>query len=247
MRIAVICAMEEEIAALREQAVVSQREVVGKTVIEHTLWEGQELLLVECGIGKANAAVGAALVADRHHPDLIINSGSAGAFDPALAVGDVVIPTTYIYGDVDATCFGYAWGQMPQMPAVYDIDDSWLKRLRTIAQEQSASLPYHLRFGLALTLDSFMSDGDRVREILKQQPETQVSDMEGLAIVEVGQRYGIPVVAVKAVSDIAGHGAESADSFDANVELAGRHAVHFTEFLIRAARAEHSGSTAAQR
>ncbi|OWR29962.1 5'-methylthioadenosine/S-adenosylhomocysteine nucleosidase [Saccharibacillus sp. O23] len=246
MKIAVICAMEEEIAPLRERSSIGAREVTGKTIIEHAIWEGEELLLVECGIGKANAAVGAALLADRHRPDLIINSGSAGAFDPSLAVGDVVVPTTYVYGDVDATCFGYAWGQMPQMPAAYDIDEAWLGRLRGIAREQAHALPYRIDFGLALTLDSFMSDGDRVQGILAQQPETKVSDMEGLAIVEVGQRYGIPVVAVKAVSDIAGHGAESADSFDENVDLAGRHAVQFTELLIRAARGERAENRAAE-
>lgn len=246
MRIAVICAMEEEIASLRERSVIGAREVTGKTIIEHAIWEGQELLLVECGIGKANAAVGAALLAERHRPDLIINSGSAGAFDPSFSVGDVVVPTTYVYGDVDATCFGYAWGQMPQMPAAYEIDETWLRRVREIVRDQADTLPYRIDFGLALTLDSFMSDGERVQGILDQQPDTKVSDMEGLAIVEVGQRYGIPVIAVKAVSDIAGHGAESADSFDENVELAGRHAVQVTELLIRAARAEQAENRTAE-
>lgn len=246
MKIAVICAMEEEIAALRERSQIGAREVTGKTIIEHAIWEDQELLLVECGIGKANAAVGAALLAERHRPDLILNSGSAGAFDPSLSVGDVVVPTTYVYGDVDATCFGYAWGQMPQMPAAYEVDETWLRRVREIVRDRADSLPYRIEFGLALTLDSFMSDGDRVQGILDQQPDTKVSDMEGLAIVEVGQRYGIPVIAVKAVSDMAGHGAESADSFDENVELAGRHAVQVTELLIRAARAEHAESRTAE-
>ena len=242
MKIAVICAMEEELAPFRINSEVTSREVMGKTVIEHAVREGRELLLVESGIGKVNAAVATTLVADRHRPDLIINTGSTGAFDAALKVGDVVIPTSYIYGDVDATCFGYAWGQMPQMPPSYEIDAAWLERLRVIAQEEQGNLPYRLDFGLALTLDSFMSEGERVQGILEKLPDTKVSDMEGLAIVEVGQRYEIPVIAVKSVSDIAGHGAESADSFDENVELAGRHAVHFTEFLLRSLGCEEAAA-----
>lgn len=62
------------------------------------------MILVESGIGKVNAAVAATLVIERCKPDVIINTGTSGAFAAGLNVSDVIVATQYVYGDVDATC-----------------------------------------------------------------------------------------------------------------------------------------------
>lgn len=235
MKIALICAMEEEIAPLRKKATILKKTVIGKTIIEEVQLDGlnqHELILVESGIGKVNAAVAATIVIERYQPDLLINSGSAGAFDTQLQVGDVVIPTSYTYGDVDATCFGYVRGQVPQMPSGYVIDADRLNEVRLIYDQSKNEINYAVDFGLALTLDSFMSDDEKVADIYRNFPATKVSDMEGLAIIQAADQYGIPVIAVKAVSDIVGHGQESADSFDNNLWFAAERSIHFTELLL---------------
>ncbi|EPY09166.1 5'-methylthioadenosine/S-adenosylhomocysteine nucleosidase [Paenibacillus alvei TS-15] len=231
MRIAIITAMEEEMAPFRSQSQITARTQVGKVIIEEAVYQGQSLVLVESGIGKVNAAVAATLVIERYKPDVIINSGSSGAFGAGLDVGDVIIATQYVYGDVDATCFGYEPGQVPQMPAKYEADAEWLKVARQTAA--SAELPYALDFGLVLTLDSFMSESERVEGIKSTFPLVKVSDMEVLAIVQSAAQYGIPVLSVKAVSDIAGHGDVTANSFDDNLDVAANHAAHFTKLLIQ--------------
>ena len=59
---------------------------------------GQKLVLMESGIGKVNAAVGAVELIKRYHPDALINTGVAGGIDKCLGVMDVVAgqrwPTT---------------------------------------------------------------------------------------------------------------------------------------------------------
>ena len=231
MRIAIITAMEEEMAPFRSQALITSRTQVGKVILEEAIYRGQPVILVESGIGKVNAAVATTLLIERYRPDLILNSGSAGAFGAGLSVGDVVVATQYIYGDVDATCFGYEPGQVPQMPAKYDLDSAWLDRAQGVAA--AAELPYLLDFGLVLTLDSFMSEAERVEGIKSTFPAVKVSDMEGLGIVQAAAQYGIPVLAVKAVSDIAGHGDVTANSFGDNLDDVATHAAHFTDLLVQ--------------
>lgn len=231
MRIAIITAMEEEITPFRSQAQITARTQVGKVIIEEAVYRGKALILVESGIGKVNAAVATTLLIERYQPDLILNSGSAGAFGAGLSVGNVVVATQYIYGDVDATCFGYEPGQVPQMPASYDLDAVLLDQARRVAA--AAELQYSLDFGLVLTLDSFMSEPERVEGIKSTFPAAKVSDMEGLGIVQAAAQYGIPVLAVKAVSDIAGHGGVTANSFDDNLDAVAAHAAHFTDLLIQ--------------
>jgi adenosylhomocysteine nucleosidase len=205
---------------------------VGKVIVEEAIYRDQPIILVESGIGKVNAAVAVTLLIERYKPDLIINSGSSGAFADGLKVGDVVVATQYRYGDVDATCFGYEHGQVPQMPVKYDLDEEWVDLARQAAAVAD-KLPYSLDFGLVLTLDSFMSESERVEWIKSTFPSVKVSDMEGLAIVQAAAQYGIPVLAIKAVSDITGHGGDTADSFDDNLDDVAKHAAHFTELLVQ--------------
>jgi len=240
MRIAIITAMEEEMAPFRSQARITSKIQVGKVIIEEATYRNQPLILVESGIGKVNAAVATTLLIERYQPDLILNSGSAGAFGAGLNVGDVVVATQYIYGDVDATCFGYQPGQVPQMPAKYDLDAAWLEQAKGVAT--TSELPYSLDFGLVLTLDSFMSEAERVEGIKSTFPAVKVSDMEGLGIVQAAAQYGIPVLAVKAVSDIAGHGDVTANSFDDNLDDVATHAAHFTDLLVQQLQSVYVGS-----
>ncbi|MBE9914131.1 5'-methylthioadenosine/adenosylhomocysteine nucleosidase [Paenibacillus donghaensis] len=232
MRIAIITAMEEEMAPFRSESRIQARSQVGKVIVEEAIYRDQPIILVESGIGKVNAAVAVTLLIERYKPDLIINSGSSGAFADGLKVGDVVVATQYRYGDVDATCFGYEHGQVPQMPVKYDLDEEWVDVARQAAAVAD-KLPYSLDFGLVLTLDSFMSESERVEWIKSTFPSVKVSDMEGLAIVQAAAQYGIPVLAIKAVSDITGHGGDTADSFDDNLDDVAKHAAHFTELLVQ--------------
>ncbi|TVY04246.1 5'-methylthioadenosine/adenosylhomocysteine nucleosidase [Cohnella terricola] len=231
MKIAFIAAMAQEIGPLRAKASLLNKVRIGKTTIEEAVLDEQPLLLVESGIGKVNAAVATTILIERHRPELIINIGSAGAFDRKLNVGDVVVATEFKYGDVDATNFGYAKGQVPQMPAAYPLAARWVDFvLHTIANHKFS---YAVDHGLVLTLDSFMSSQRRVEQTLHDFPTVKVSDMEGLAIVQAADQYGIPVIGIKAVSDHAGEEEGSTASFTENLHYAADTSSHFAELLLR--------------
>ena len=64
------------------------------TAAHYTFTQGRigphEVTLMQCGIGKVNAAVGATHLIAHAQPDAIISTGCAGGLDPRLGVMDVV-------------------------------------------------------------------------------------------------------------------------------------------------------------
>ena len=116
--------MEEEVTLLREK-IVNKKEhtVVGFKFIEGELF-GKEGVLLRSGIGKVNAAMSTTILLQTFKPDYLINTGSAGGLNPELEVGDVVISNEVRHHDVDATIFGYEYGQVPQMPASFKANEN---------------------------------------------------------------------------------------------------------------------------
>ena len=55
----------------------------------------ENLILVQSGIGKANAAAAGAWLCDKVHPDLIINTGTTGSFNHELGLADVIVSTKF--------------------------------------------------------------------------------------------------------------------------------------------------------
>lgn len=227
--IAVLAAMAEELAPLRGE--LAAQEVYTNKVVKMWRTEGERpLLLVQSGIGKANAAAAAAIVIERFAPRALINIGSAGGFAPHVKVGDVVVGTEALYSDVDATCFNYRLGQVPQMPPVYPGDPALLAAAKALAAADEFA--GRVAFGPILTSDSFMSDPARVAGIMAAFPQAFASDMEGAAIAEAAYQCGVPFLNVRSMSDIAGD--EAARSFDENLELAAARAAEFFRRLAAA-------------
>ncbi|MDA9472938.1 5'-methylthioadenosine/adenosylhomocysteine nucleosidase [Enterococcus sp. 5H] len=227
MKIVIAAAMKEELLPFRE---LYQTELViqrGKTVVEKVIGSAKHtLILVETGIGKVNAAASASLVCEIFHPDIIINTGSAGGFSEEITIGDVVYGTELIYSDVDATGFDYAYGQVPKMPKSYLLDQKWSKLIGQLKQPET----YKLHKGQIVTADSFMSEKSVVKTIKKRFKHALASDMESTAIAQVSQFYQIPVLNIRGVSDIAGK--EAAVSFDAHLNQAAIHAFEQIQKVI---------------
>ena len=58
--------------------------------------------------------------------------GTAGGLGREVEVGDVCVSTTLAYTDADATAFGYAHGQIPGQPAVFEADAAVLARVEEV-------------------------------------------------------------------------------------------------------------------
>ena len=132
--IAVVGAMEQEIELLRESMANVKHVSFGKFSAYEGELAGKRMVLVLSGIGKVNAAVSTSWVIHQFVPDCVINTGSAGGLGKGLKVGDVVIGETVAHHDVDVTAFGYVWGQVPQLPAVFASDANLIRQAEKAAQ-----------------------------------------------------------------------------------------------------------------
>lgn len=209
MKIAIIGAMEEEVSLLRSNITDKQmNEVAGCEFTSGQIGE-KEVILLKSGIGKVNAAMSTTILLVKYKPDLIINTGSAGGYNPQLNIGDLVISTEVRHHDVDVTIFDYEYGQVPQMPPAFLADPSLietaLKAVKNIEGIQAVE-------GLIATGDSFMNDPERVEFVRNKFPNLQAVEMEAAAIAQVAYQFKVPFVIIRSLSDIAGQ--ESNISFD---------------------------------
>ena len=220
MKAGIIGAMEPEVAILKGKLDnISTSEFGGYTFYQGQL-DGCEVVICQSGIGKVAAALATALMIDKFSPDYVVNTGSAGGFDPALKVGDVVISSEVRYHDVNLTAFGYEIGQLPANPAAYIPHPTLVE-----AAEQSISSlndiqaqAIQTKVGLITTGDTFMTAEEDVNRARTNFPTMAAVEMEGAAIAHTCHQFSVPFVVIRSLSDIAGK--ESPTSFDEYLETA---------------------------
>ena len=182
MKIGIIVAMDKELQQL-----------------QHLFTDGN-VVVEKCGIGKVNAALGAAEMIRRHRPDVIVSSGCAGGNGDDIHVQDVVVGAEVSYHDVycgtsiDQTI---VYGQVQGMPARYKADEQLMAKACRVKCEGFSVHP-----GLIVTGDWFVDSKDKMRDIISHFPEAKAVDMESAAIAQTCYKYGVPFISFRVVSDI---------------------------------------------
>ena len=187
MKIGIIVAMDKEYAQLKEIAASIQK---------------HEIVLAKCGIGKVNAALGAAEMIRQHHPDVIISSGCAGGNGDDINIQDVVVSSQLVYHDVycgravdDTTIYGQVQG----LPARFDADAHLLEVAKSLNLQPST---LNLHPGLIVTGDWFVDSREKARSIIELFPEAKAIDMESAAIAQTCYIYKVPFISFRVISDI---------------------------------------------
>jgi adenosylhomocysteine nucleosidase len=233
--IGIIGAMEGELSLLKDSMEAAASVKTGGFEFYTGKIEGKEVTILLCGIGKVNAAVGCALLIQQFKPDCIINTGSAGGIKPELKVGDAVISSGLVYHDVDVTAFGYAPGQLPKQPQIFPVEEGLIKTADDAVDELKLEklLPEsfnHCR-GLIGSGDVFMHDPERIAELRRVFPGIAAVEMEGAAIAHCGHLFSVPVLVIRALSDVAG--VESPVSFDEFLPIASKHSAYIVMRILR--------------
>jgi len=229
MKVAIIGAMEEEVAILREKIESREETTIANCEFSTGKINGVDVILLKSGIGKVNAAMSTTILLERFKPDYVINTGSAGGFLHSLNVGDIVISTEVVHHDVDVTAFGYEYGQVPGMPARYAADT----KLVEIAEKSAEQITdIQVVKGLIATGDSFMNDPARVEFVRAKFSELYAVEMEAAAIAQVCTQFAVPFVITRALSDIAGK--ESNVSFEQFLHKAALHSSNLVLSMLAA-------------
>jgi adenosylhomocysteine nucleosidase len=233
--IGIIGAMEDELRLLRETAGKGEAFKTGVFEFFTGTIEAKPVVLLRCGIGKVQAAVGCAMLIHIFKPDLVINTGSAGGIAPGLQFGDAVISTGLVYHDMDVTAFNYAPGQLPGQPAVFPVDEALVVRAEQAVDElkQEGVLPagFSHRRGLIGSGDVFMYEPERIAAVRRLFPDLAAVELEGAAIAHCCRLFSAPALVIRALSDIAG--LESPQAFNEFLPVAARHSAEIVKRIVK--------------
>ena len=215
--LAVIGAMDEEVARLRERLVVTSEAEHAGILVSLGNYGGTDIALAKCGIGKVNAAICTQMLIDLYHPERLVFSGVAGGLLPNMAVGDLIIASHLIQFDVDLTAFGRRHGELPDRDRMIQSDpmlvDAVARAYDTAFADGTTARP-NLMIGTIVSGDRFIKDSDTLRW-LQREFAALATEMEGAAVGYTCNLSGLPFVVVRGLSDTAGESA-SAD-FSANL------------------------------
>jgi adenosylhomocysteine nucleosidase len=216
MRFGIICAMPEEIKELKAQLTNESTKQIGGKDYYFGQISGQDVVLVESGIGKVEAGITTEHLITDCGADVVINSGSAGGIGDGLHVGDVVISTATAYHDVDATAFDYQYGQLPGKEPRFAASEKWGDALAKAGEQTGLTI----KQGLIVSGDQFIASQDAIKQILAHFPDALSSEMEGAAVGQVATDHQVPYVVVRAMSDTGDK--EAGVSFDEFIIEAGK-------------------------
>ena len=219
MKLGIIGAMEIEVALIKEQMTIEKRlSRAGREFFEGTLGETQ-VVVVRCGVGKVNAALCVQILADLFGVTHILNTGVAGSLDKRIRIGDFVVSTEACYHDVDACCFGYAPGEIPQLGTVVFPADPQLREL-AISAVREAAPNVQVFEGRIVSGDQFISEYTK-KEAIATSFQGLCVEMEGASIAQAAYVNGLPYVILRAISDQADE--ESMITYDVFEKQAAEH------------------------
>ena len=101
--IAAVIAMESEAEILLHNArIAAQKTICGKKTYEGEAY-GKQFVLIVCGVGKVNAAIGATIALTLYSPEAILNFGVAGGLNEKTSLCAVYAIDKAVQFDFDLT------------------------------------------------------------------------------------------------------------------------------------------------
>ena len=204
-KLGIIGAMQVEVEILLGRMEnKNEKTIAGSVFYEGTL-EGIPAVVVQCGVGKVNAAICAQILCSCFGVTHLVNTGIAGSLCADLDIGDLVVSTDAMYHDFDCVHFGYPYGKVPGMDVVSFPADETLMGYAFAAAE--AVNPGHTKQGRIASGDQFVAVKE-LKETIIANTRGLCTEMEGAAIAQTAYRNGVPFVILRAISDKADDSAE---------------------------------------
>jgi len=208
-------ALADELGLLRAAMTDGHEADAGGHRFEVGTIGGRDVVVTSVGVGKVNAAMVATLAIDHFSPREVLFTGVAGGIDPVLGIGDVVVAEHVLHHD--AGVFGpdgfeiYQSGHVPFFNPTdhlgYRPSLGLLDRVQSAATGLQLSpvlgrLP-NLVFGTVVTGDQFIQSEEERRRLFETF-KAQATEMEGAAVAQVAEHFGVDYILIRAVSDRVG-------------------------------------------
>ena len=228
MKLGIIGAMDVEVATLKEKMEGAAVTVKAGMAFCEGILEGVPAVVVQCGVGKVNAALCAQILCDCYGVTAIVNTGIAGSLCNDLDIADLVISRDAIHHDFDLRFWGRPVGQVPGFDVTAFPADEKLIELAFDAAE--AVNPGHNKIGRVASGDQFVAE-KALKEQIISRTQGLCTEMEGAAIAQTAYRNALPFVILRAISDKADDSAEmDYPTFERQAII---HSVRLTEEMVR--------------
>jgi adenosylhomocysteine nucleosidase len=194
MKIGIIVAMRKELDLLLPLLKDSEESRMSGFEFHRGKIGKHDVMVMQCGIGKVNAAMGSLMLVNHFAPNFVINSGVAGGADKSVSVMDVVAGARVAYHDV--------WcgpeselGRVQGLPLYFE----GARKLLDLMPERD-----DIHKGLICSGDQFIDKMEDVERIKGNFPDALAVDMESGAIAQVCHLCQVPFLALRVISDSPG-------------------------------------------
>ncbi|MEW9697865.1 5'-methylthioadenosine/adenosylhomocysteine nucleosidase [Paenibacillus sp. SI8] len=214
-KIALIGAMNEEIEFLLSHMQDIKESTKAGILFREGSYFNKQVVVCRTGVGKVNAAVTTQILIDQFGVEAIIFTGVAGALDPQLNIGDIVVSSECLQHDMDVTALGFPRGVIPyEAKSVFEADSKLVELASASGERLFAG---KVKRGRVLSGDQFVASRDIVAKLHEELNGVCV-EMEGASVAQVCSMNDTPYVVIRSMSDKADGSAH----------------VNFAEFTVQA-------------
>ena len=207
--IVIIAAVPQETELLEMMLEYSARVKTGGLEYVEGSIGNRHVKICSGGIGKVNAAAATAVMIDRHQPQLVINTGCAGAYSGSgLSIGDLVVACEEVLAD-DGVIVTEGWKDLAFMKLSTGAQGGQAcfntLPLSTDASERAVQLADYygifLMRGRCATVSTCSGTLQRGAE-LAERWNVVAESMEGAAVAQVCLRYAVDCLEIRGISNL---------------------------------------------
>lgn len=176
---------------------------------------GRPVVVGRTGTGKVHAAIATTALITHFNPSAVLFSGTAGAADPGLRLGDVVIGTTVAHHDIGQQSDTGLQRRGPRHPMTGELDTVLLPAPEALVEAarraaRTITLPAmttadgqhtpRVVEGVIVTGEMFVANVAQ-REELRRSLAASAIEMEGAAVIQTCRYFDVPCLVVRSVTD----------------------------------------------
>ena len=195
----IIAAMKEEMQEIEK--IMDEKKI--SKIYELNFIKGKinntEVVLVEAGIGKVNAARTTQILIDNFEINYVINVGSAASANDELEIGDIVIGNKIVQHDFDITAFGHPKGYISNVGQYIESDNSLIQKMEQVISNMQNN-EFKIKIGTIASGDIFCTELP-MKEKIRSKFNAEAIEMEGAAIAQVCKLDNIPFIIIRSISD----------------------------------------------
>lgn len=194
----IICALQYEAELLISKIDNRQENTVSGITFTSGEINGKKIVVAVCGVGKVFAAICAQTMILKYHPELVINTGVAGAVHKSLCCGDITVAESVVQHDMDTSPLGDPKGMISGINKIFFECAAQKDIIAGIAKNENINVLQ----GVIASGDQFVASTEK-KDFIESDFNAVACDMEAAAIGHTCYINAVPFCIIRAISDSA--------------------------------------------